>query len=147
MRILLDTQVWLWTLIDPDRLGRAARDLFEDHRQPLYLSAASSWEIAIKVALGRLELPEPPERYVPARMAAQGVSSVAVEHVHALRVASLPQLHGDPFDRVLIAQAQVEKMAILTADAAFSRYDVEVVWAGAGAPPLPRRPARGSRRR
>lgn len=135
MRVLLDTQVWLWALLEPDRLGRHAQDLFEDQRQPLYLSAVSSWEIAIKVALGRLELPDPPERYVPARMGEQGISSVAVEHMHALRVASLPPHHGDPFDRLLIAQAQIEKMTVLTADAAFTQYAVDVIWAGRGDPP------------
>lgn len=139
MRVLLDTQCWLWSLLDPDRLNRRAQDLFEDARQPLYLSAASSWEIAIKVALGRLVLPEPPHRYVPSRLADQGISALAVEHVHALRVAALPSEHGDPFDRLLVAQAQVERMAVLTADAAFARYEVEVLWGGREPPPPARR--------
>jgi PIN domain nuclease of toxin-antitoxin system len=93
----------------------------------LLLSAASSWEIAIKYALGRLALPEPPDFYVPSRMRAIGAQAIPVEHSHALAVASLPQLHRDPFDRMLVAQASVTGAAILTADPALTRYPAETV--------------------
>ena len=93
----------------------------------LYLSAASSWEIAVKFALGKLPLPEPPEAFVPKRLARDRITPLAVEHVHALRVSALPLHHRDPFDRLLVAQAQVEEMPILTVDPAFSMYDVEVL--------------------
>lgn len=93
----------------------------------MLLSAASSWEIAIKYALGRLPLPEPPGEYVPDRMRTSGVIPLPVEHSHALGVATLPLHHGDPFDRLLIAQAQAEAIPILTADREFDSYDVEVL--------------------
>jgi PIN domain nuclease of toxin-antitoxin system len=105
----------------------------------VYLSAASSWEIAIKVGLGKLKLPQPPARYVPSRLAEQGMTALPVEHAHALRVADLPPLHPDPFDRLLVAQAQIERMTLMTADSLILAYDVETLWAGEGDPPRPRR--------
>lgn len=127
MTLLLDTQVWLWMLAAPGRLSESARRLVEDGGNALLFSAASSWEIAIKHGLGRLDLPDAPERYVPDRMRASGVRGLAVEHAHALRVSTLEPHHRDPFDRVLIAQAQVEGVAILSADPIFGRYDVQVI--------------------
>jgi PIN domain nuclease of toxin-antitoxin system len=139
VRVLIDTQCWLWWTAAPDRLGRRASDLIAEARHACYFSAASSWEIAIKVSLGKLKLPEPPRRYVPGRLAEQGIDALAVEHVHALRVAELPPLHADPFDRLLVAQAQVERMTLLTADPEIAGYDVDFEWAGRGAPPARRR--------
>ena len=129
MKILVDTACWLWSLTEPERLNKRARDLLSDSRQELFLSAASSWEIAIKAALGKIELPDPPEKYIPARMAAFNIMRLPVEHSHALRVFTLASHHRDPFDRILIAQAQIEGMAILTADRAFGAYDVKIIWA------------------
>lgn len=127
MRILLDTHVWLWMLAAPERLAPAARPLVESRDNRLLLSAASSWEIAVKYSLGRLELPEPPVEYVPERMRKTGVEGLPVEHAHALRVAELELHHRDPFDRLLVAQAQVEGLPILTGDPVFEAYDVEVI--------------------
>lgn len=127
MRILLDTHCWLFMLFAPERLGEKALTLVEDRGNELLLSAASSWEIAVKAALGKLVLPEPPATFVPSRMERTGVSGLAVEHVHALRVASLPPLHRDPFDRLLIAQALVERVPMLSLDPQIARYDVELV--------------------
>lgn len=127
MTVLLDTQVWLWMQAAPERLARGARSLIEDAGNTLLFSAASSWEIAIKHAIGRLPLPEPPERYVPERMRTSGVVGLRVEHSHALRVSALEPHHRDPFDRMLVAQAQLERVPLLTADRVFERYDVEVV--------------------
>lgn len=126
MRILLDTHVFLWLLTEPERLG-AHLALTEDRRNTLLVSAASSWEIAIKHSLGRLALPEPPERYVPDRLRAIGAQAMAIEHTHALAVASLPPLHGDPFDRLLVAQALLLAVPILTADPAVAEYPVETL--------------------
>jgi PIN domain nuclease of toxin-antitoxin system len=125
--VLLDTHVWLWMLTAPERLGSAARELVEDAGSTVLLSAVSSWEIAIKYALGRLPLPEAPERYVPERMRAVGVDSLPVEHSHALRVSTLQLHHGDPFDRLLVAQSQIERVPLLTTDPVFGAYDVEVI--------------------
>src|SRR5215210_4290589 len=116
MRILLDTQCWLWMTLAPERFSAAARALVETRHNTLYLSAASAWEIAIKHALGKLRLPELPVAYVPARVTALGVQPLPIELQHALHVATLPAHHRDPFDRLLIAQAQLEDLPILTAD-------------------------------
>lgn len=127
MRVLLDTHVWLWMLTAPERLGRAAHEIVEDVGNGLLLSAASSWEIAIKYSLGKLPLPQPPAVYVPGRMASTGVMPLPITHQHALHVAALPAEHADPFDRLLVAQSQIERIPILTADDTFSRYDVELL--------------------
>ena len=86
MTLLLDTQVWLWMLAEPRRLSGPARQLVEDVRTPLFLSAASSWEIAIKHEIGRLQLPEVPDRYVPSRIRMIGARALPIEHSHALAV-------------------------------------------------------------
>jgi PIN domain nuclease of toxin-antitoxin system len=127
VRVLLDTQVWLWMLAAPDRLGVDARSLVEDGENELLLSSASSWEISIKHSLGKLPLPEPPLRYVPSRIEQSGVTPIVVEHTHALRVATLPLHHRDPFDRLLVAQALELAVPVLTADRALAAYDVEVL--------------------
>ena len=130
MKYLLDTSVWLWSLTASERIRPAARAILTRGREEIYLSAATSWEIAIKSALGKLPLPEPVASFVPKRMAAQALRPLSITHGHALRVAELPHHHHDPFDRLLIAQAQVEGMTILTADRAFTSYSVQIVWCG-----------------
>jgi PIN domain nuclease of toxin-antitoxin system len=127
---LLDTHVWLWMLADPAHIRADLLAELANHRTRLLLSAASSWEIAIKWAAGRLLLPEPPDAYVPSRMQRSGVAGLAVVHAHSLQVANLPPHHRDPFDRLLVAQAQVERLTIVTADPLFDAYDVPVIRAG-----------------
>jgi len=127
VRILLDTQCWLWMALSPDRFSARARRLVEDRQTVLFLSAASAWEIAIKQGLGKLRLPQPPEAYVPARMTALSVLPLAIESHHALRVSSLPPHHRDPFDRLLVAQAQIEGLPLLTADTTLAAYDVTII--------------------
>jgi len=127
--VLLDTHVFLWLQTEPERLGDRLA-LVEDNATTLLLSAASSWEMAIKYALRRLPLPEPPERYVPTRMRAIGAEALPIEHPHALAIASLPPLHRDPFDRLLVAQASVASAAILTADPAVAQYPTETLLVG-----------------
>lgn len=124
---LLDTHVWLWMQSEPDRLRAESRAIIEDTRNPLLLSAASAWEIAIKHRLGKLALPEPPSSYVPDRMRRSGTAALPVEHAHALRTTELPDHHRDPFDRLLIAQAQLLDLTIVTVDKKFSAYDVAIV--------------------
>jgi PIN domain nuclease of toxin-antitoxin system len=145
VRILLDTEVWLWALASPERLGREATGLLEDLRHPLSLSAASLWEIAIKYSLGKLELPGEPSKFVPSRLAEMSIGTLPIAGGHALRVADLPPHHGDPFDRLLVAQAQLERMPMLTADPQLLLYDVETIWAARD--PAPRVRRRPSRRR
>jgi PIN domain nuclease of toxin-antitoxin system len=127
MKLLVDTHCWLWMQASPERFSDETRAMLLDSANTLFLSAASSWEIAIKYALGKLPLPEPPGAYVPSRMQRSGTTGLAVEHAHALQVASLPPHHRDPFDRLMIAQAMAESLSVLTADDAFARYDIAIV--------------------
>lgn len=127
LKVLLDTQAWLWIQVSPERFSREALELVEDLRNELLLSAASSWEIAIKFALGKLALPEPPAEYVPARLELSGTKALGVEHRHALHVATLPHHHRDPFDRLIVAQAQLEELPVLTSDPSVMRYDIETI--------------------
>ena len=129
MKILLDTHVFLWLQTARKRLGEHLA-LVEDPHNERLLSAVSSWEIAIKHQLGRLALPEPPQHYVPSRMRAIGAQGLAIEHRHTLAVAELEPLHKDPFDRLLVAQAQVLDATILTADAAVAQYPVRTLLIG-----------------
>lgn len=124
MRFLLDTHCWLWLQTAPDRFPPDALEALASPDNVLLLSSASAWEIAIKYALGRLPLPDPPDRYVPLRMASSGTTALPVGVRHAVHVASLPSHHRDPFDRLLVAQAQLEELTLLTADAQLSAYDV-----------------------
>jgi len=127
VRVLLDTQAWLWMAAAPERLSARARRQVEDTSHTLYLSSASAWEIAIKHALGKLRLPEPPAAYVPSRTAALGIVPLAIEQAHALAAAALPPHHRDPFDRMLVAQAQLEDLLILTTNRVLARYGVEMI--------------------
>ena len=129
MKLLLDTQCWLWWFAQPDRLNETTIAEIADEQNELWLSVASVWEIGIKVALGKLPLPEPVESYIPTRIAQLGMQSLEIRTFHALQAAALPLHHRDPFDRVLIAQAQTEEMILVTADAIFQQYDVSVTWA------------------
>jgi PIN domain nuclease of toxin-antitoxin system len=130
MKYLLDTNVWLWSLWDPGRIARKAREAIADMSHPVYLSAATSWEVAIKAAAGKLSLPEPPASYVPRRMADQGLRPLPISHPHVLAVYALPPHHRDPFDRLLVAQAMLEQMMLVTADRILEKYPVDILWAG-----------------
>lgn len=121
--MLLDSHALLWFVAgDQRRIGKTLRARIE--AEATMVSTASLWEIAIKVALGKLDAPDD----LPARVEQLGFELLAVTAEHAWQTRHLPQHHRDPFDRLLIAQAQVEKVAIMTADPAFDAYDVTVVW-------------------
>jgi PIN domain nuclease of toxin-antitoxin system len=122
MRILLDTHVWLWLNGAVEKLSAEAQATLRDGGNELYLSAASTWEIAIKHAAGKLQLPMAPERYIPVRMAENNVQPMSIHAAHTLRAAALPLHHRDPFDRMLLAQAKVENLHLMTADARFEPY-------------------------
>jgi PIN domain nuclease of toxin-antitoxin system len=115
--------------VTPERLSSRSQVLVSDPENQLFLSSASSWEIAIKYSIGKLPLPMPPTEYVPSRMEASGTSALPILHAHSLHVAKLPLHHGDPFDRLLIAQAQLEELTLLTSDRQFGAYEVEILWA------------------
>lgn len=129
MRVLLDTHAFLWWVSSGgSRLSDPARDVLSDGANAVMVSLASVWEMSIKVGTGRMELPDAIERYLPDRLRHHGFDLLPIELAHAYRAGSLPRIHGDPFDRMLIAQAQIEDLVVLTADPAISRYDVETIW-------------------
>ncbi|HCQ20766.1 MAG: twitching motility protein PilT [Aphanizomenon flos-aquae LD13] len=128
MRVLLDTHVFIWWVTDDSQLSSIADKIITDPSNELFLSSASAWEIVIKVRLGKLSLPETPETYIPSRLKINRFQSLPIQMVHALQVANLPDLHRDPFDRIIIAQSQVENMAILTVDSQIIQYPVDVIW-------------------
>lgn len=128
MRALLDTHTFLWWNLNDPALSDAARAFIGDGRNEIYLSAASTWEIAIKTAKGRLLLPDKPDKYIADRMQLHRFSALPIAISHTLHIYDLPPIHADPFDRLLIAQSQLEGIPILTADADIKRYQVEVIW-------------------
>ena len=128
-RVLLDTRSFLWWMLKNGALlSPAARDVIAAIETDVLVSVVSAWEIAIKASSGRLDLPEPVGRFVPRRISRHGLRVLDVTFEHTLRLAELPPIHRDPFDRLLIAQAQVERLPIVTNDPAISRYDVETIW-------------------
>ena len=129
MKVLLDTQCWLWSVREPSKLNRRARETIDAPETELLLSTASIWEIAIKYQIGKLPLPKPPEDYVPEFSQLQGVNTLAILPSHVYRTRHLPMLHHDPFDRLLVAQALVERVPILTADRLIRQYKPPLIWA------------------
>ncbi|NPV30026.1 MAG: type II toxin-antitoxin system VapC family toxin [Firmicutes bacterium] len=128
MRALLDTHTFLWWITDDPQLSPRVREIISSGENKLFLSAASGWEMAIKAALGKLTFPGSLKIFIIEQLAVNGIDSLPVELAHALHVSTLPVIHRDPFDRLLIAQAQLENLPILTADPQIGRYDVEVIW-------------------
>ena len=128
MNLLLDTHAFLWAVMDDDRLSERARDLIADPDNDLCLSAASAYEIAVKAARGHLLLPEDPDSYIRTRVATMGLRPLPVTVEHAAAAAMLPPIHADPWDRLLVAQARLEALPILTADRLIKRYEVETTW-------------------
>ncbi len=127
MRLLLDTHVLLWWLAASEKLGKQARSHIAEPESEVWVSAATAWEISIKVSLGRLHLEEPPEVCLPREMKLHRFRPLPIEHAHALAIRGLPAYHADPFDRMLVAQAQVENLTIVTADSIIARYGIAIV--------------------
>jgi PIN domain nuclease of toxin-antitoxin system len=128
MRVLLDTHVFLWWINDDDRLSSAARDVLSDGENQLFFSAVSGWEIAIKTQLGKLEMPSNLEQFIAEQLDHNAIDSLPIQLSHALHVYNLPQFHRDPFDRLLVAQGQLENLPLLTSDPQLGKYKVQVVW-------------------
>lgn len=128
MKLLLDTCTFLWILDEAPELSARARELFTAAGNEVYLSSVSTWEIAVKHALGRLPLPEPPAAFIPSMRAAHGVEPLDLDEESTLYVGRLPPIHGDPFDRMLICQALVHDLVILTPDDKIHDYPVRVAW-------------------
>lgn len=128
MRVLLDTHTFLWWDLLPDNLSPRVRAICADPNNTLVLSVASVWEITIKLQAGKLQLASPLESIIADQQKINGFEllSISLEHIYAIE--TLPIIHKDPFDRVLIAQAQHENMPILSRDSVFQRYPVVVEW-------------------
>jgi PIN domain nuclease of toxin-antitoxin system len=123
-RLLVDTHALLWWLIDDAGLSPTAREALSDPATDVLVSTASVWEIAIKRALGKLSAPDD----LPEHIEAQGFGWLPVEAEHAWQVRDLPPHHRDPFDRLLVAQALVERIPVVSADASFAAYGVDTRW-------------------
>lgn len=128
MKVLLDTHTFLWWNMDAPQLSTTARDLIASGRVVVYISAATAWELAIKAHKGRLILPAPPADYLNERMSYYGFRPLPVLISHASQTFFLPDHHADPFDRLLVAQCQLENLALLSADERLRAYPVEVIW-------------------
>ena len=129
MKLLLDTQCWLWWFAQPERLNEEAIAHIADETNALWLSVASIWEMGIKVAIGKLPLPEPIDSYIPSRMVLLNMRSLEITASNALQASMLPLHHRDTFDRILVAQAQMEEMMLVSADPMFRLYNVSMLWA------------------
>lgn len=122
-RLLLDTQALLWWLADDPSLGPNARQLIENENNEVYVSAASAWEISIKKSIGKLKAPDDLDGVIDA----EGFEKLPVTFFHGERAGELPAIHRDPFDRMLIAQAQAEGLDIVSSDGMLGRYGVKVI--------------------
>ena len=128
MRLLLDTATFIWMAEGHSKLSAAAGSLIADASNELFLSAASAWEIAVKHDLGRLDLRMPPDEYVWQQRQLHRIESLSIDEAAALQSDKLPNVHRDPFDRILISQAILGGMALVTPDRLIRMYPVRTVW-------------------
>ncbi|HEY0872656.1 MAG TPA: type II toxin-antitoxin system VapC family toxin [Vicinamibacterales bacterium] len=128
MKLLLDTCTFLWLITDAPELSAAARARFANPANEVFLSSASAWEIAIKWQRGRLPLPQQPGVFVPHQREAHGIAALAIDEESALHVTRLPDLHRDPFDRMLVSQAIVHGLVLLTPDPLVTQYPARTLW-------------------
>ena len=126
MNLLLDTQAILWWLTESSRLGLRARALIADPGNAAWVSAASVWEIAIKTSTGKLEMKGLPDERLPHEFARHRFRELPVTITHALAVGRLPRHHADPFDRLLVVQARLEGLTLVTSDSVLSAYGVPI---------------------
>lgn len=128
MDYLIDTHVLLWWITDDKRLSSKAKAIIGNRRSNIYWSTVSSWEISIKHALGRLEFDDPPNVLIPAELEHNQIETLPVHNEHAFLAGQLPLHHKDPFDRMLIAQAQIESLTLISDDSKFKLYNVDICW-------------------
>jgi PIN domain nuclease of toxin-antitoxin system len=128
VNLLLDTCTFLWLITDPTQLSVDAIRLLADPANDAWLSAVSGWEIAVKYGKGQLRLSQPPHRLIPAQRVAHGIHRAALLEKEALYIVNLPPIHKDPFDRLLVCQAIVRDLVILTPDQLIQRYPVKTAW-------------------
>ena len=128
MKLLVDTCTFLWVALGDPRLSGRARALIADGDNDVFLSAASAWEISVKHGLGRLSLPAPPSVYIPDVRTRHRIEPLPIDEEAALALERLPPLHHDPFDRILICQAIVHGLVLLTPDEQITRYPIRTAW-------------------
>ena len=128
MKVLLDTHAFIWLVTDDSRLSPYAKEVFLNNQNKLFLSTVSSFEIAVKYSLGKLQLSEKPHIFIRNRIQANAFTPLPLTIEQSLGVSELPFHHRDPFDRLLVAQAMYEGLSILTADNALSAYPVNCIW-------------------
>lgn len=127
-RYLLDTCTFLWLVAGSDALSKAAREIIRDPDNEIYLSAVSAWEIVFKHGLNKLPLPQKPDVFVRTQRDAHLLASLPLQEAHVLTLIKLPNLHRDPFDRMLVCQAVAEGLTLLTPDEAVSQYPIRTLW-------------------
>ncbi|MEW6129911.1 MAG: type II toxin-antitoxin system VapC family toxin [Acidobacteriota bacterium] len=128
MKLLLDTHTFIWFIMGSSNLSAAARSLIEDLANEKFISTASLWEMAIKCSIGKLNLNTPFSWLIPSQITNNGFDFCPIEIAHLHTVATLPFHHRDPFDRMLIAQAIVENLPIISADITFDGYPIKRLW-------------------
>jgi PIN domain nuclease of toxin-antitoxin system len=128
MKVLLDTHTFLWWNTDDTKLSLRVRGIISNGENEIFVSAATGWEIAIKSQIGRLKLPDEPQRFVLEQLRINGMKGLPIEMRHALHVSTSPIYHQDPFGRMLIAQAQMEDLPVLSADPEIRKFDVTIIW-------------------
>jgi len=125
---LVDTHALLWWMSDDPRLSSPAREVFRSHDTEMYWSVASSFEMAVKMSIGKLTLGRPLDQFLQAVIQEQGLGLLPITNAHCAHLAQLPTRHRDPFDRVLISQAQTDGLCLLTADKKIHAYNVDYCW-------------------
>jgi len=128
MRLLLDTHTLIWMASKDDKLSEKAKALILDTDNELFLSVASIWEMSIKASLGKLMLQQPIEQIITEQVQTNGLQLINIETAHALAVSTLPWHYRDPFDRLIMAQSQLDNLTILGCDTAMDAYEVERIW-------------------
>jgi PIN domain nuclease of toxin-antitoxin system len=128
VRLLLDTHALLWWIADDERLSPRAAALIADGGNQVLVSAASAWEIVVKSGLGRVEVPTPVDRFFVAQLEANAFVPLPIQMRHALGLEALPDVHRDPFDRILVAQAVAEDLTLVSGDAVLRSYPVAIEW-------------------
>ena len=128
MKYLLDTHAFLWFVIDDKRISTNAKSIIKDSKNEIFFSAASAWEMAIKIKLNRLKIKGNLESFIIEQLSANNILPLSITISHSLYTERLPQFHKDPFDRIIIAQSIVENLQLISADKDIRKYNLKLVW-------------------
>jgi PIN domain nuclease of toxin-antitoxin system len=128
VNVLVDSHPLIWSYFEPQKLSNRAAATLADPANQVFVSAASYWEIAIKISIGKLKLAESFAEFVQHAIVDNGVPIVAIEPRHAAELIQLPHIHRDPFDRIIVAQSLVEKLPVISADAVLDQYGIQRIW-------------------